>query len=353
MFGGEYNAIKGQIARIGESKEAIYTLSGHWNQTIELTDVRTKESSAFWSVGPAVLERRLKRLMVAPDEQGDFESPRCARATAAIVRRRRNAPRRAAPSAYAPAQAVGECDGGHSTRRPDHGGAGQSLAGGESAAAASRDESARDDMARRLLCARFVQRRPGLALQVCQVRCRAERIGGCGRDRHARSDTAPSSRSPRRWNDELEAQEYEFGGRIMSRSRSAVSHPPRPLSGSDDSCDRAAAAAATAAPNPVPIGAPPRADDGAGKRPGEQPAKPSTVRERGGQEAPTAALEQQPPSLMQLHIADRLALLAGRVQRLEERRDRAIPALLLALLGALIANALVHLAALYLQHGRA
>lgn len=73
MFGGnsKLNEICGRIL-LGQ--HVLATISGHWDQTVFITDLNKGTVDEFWSPTDEVKRSRLQRYMVDMSQQGDFES---------------------------------------------------------------------------------------------------------------------------------------------------------------------------------------------------------------------------------------------------------------------------------------
>jgi len=68
FFGGEYNVIS---AKIKKNKDTLYTLSGKWDERIDITNTKTKNTELFWDPKGA---KRIPKSTPSVEEQGEMES---------------------------------------------------------------------------------------------------------------------------------------------------------------------------------------------------------------------------------------------------------------------------------------
>lgn len=68
FFGGDYNVISAKLKR---GKDTLYTLSGKWDQRIDITNCKAKTTEVFWDPNGA---KRIPKEIPSVEEQEDFES---------------------------------------------------------------------------------------------------------------------------------------------------------------------------------------------------------------------------------------------------------------------------------------
>jgi len=68
FFGGEYNVISAKVKR---NKDTLYTLSGKWDERIDITNTKTKNTELFWDPKGA---KRIPKSAPSLEEQAEMES---------------------------------------------------------------------------------------------------------------------------------------------------------------------------------------------------------------------------------------------------------------------------------------